>query len=74
MTGDFTTARLRPVPADGAGPEARMLADLPAGWHGDVIGPGIEGWESVGEAGRDRALHLEVLPERLRLEIAWMAH
>jgi integrase-like protein len=73
MTGDRTAARVRLVPADGPDPSARMLADLPAAWHGDVIGPGIEGWESVGEAGRDRALHLEGLPERLRLELAWMA-
>lgn len=51
-----------------------MLADLPAGWRGGMIGPGIEGWELVGEAGRDRALHLEGLPGRLRIEIAWMAH
>ena len=74
MTGDRTAAGVRLVPADGPGPSARMLADLPAGWHGSVIGPGIEGWRSVGEAGRDRALHLEGLPERLRLELAWMAH
>jgi hypothetical protein len=74
MTGDRTPARVRLIPADGRGPSARMLADLPPGWHGDVIGPGIEGWESVGEAGRDRALHLEGLPGRLRLELTWMAH
>ena len=47
MTGDRTAARVRLVPADGPDPSARMLADLPAAWHGDVIGPGIEGWESV---------------------------
>jgi integrase len=74
MTVDLTTARLRPVPAAAPDPASRMLADLPAGWHGDVIGPAIKGWESVGEGGRDRALHLEGLPERLKLEIAWMAH
>ena len=51
-----------------------MLADLPPGWHGEVIGPGIEGWESMAEADRDRALRLEGLPARLRLELAWMAH
>jgi len=67
-------ARLGPVPAAASGPAGRLLADLPAGWHGDVIGPGIEGWESVGESGRDRSLHLEGLPGRLRLEVAWMAH
>jgi integrase len=72
MTGDWS-ARLRPVPA-GADPAGRLLADLPPGWHGDVIGPGIEDWESVGESGRDRALHLEGVPGRLRREIAWMAH
>lgn len=72
MTGDHA-ARLLPVPAE-AGPAGRLLAGLPPAWRGDVIGPGIEGWESVGESGRDRALHLEGLPGRLRLEIAWMAH
>jgi hypothetical protein len=51
-----------------------MLADLPPEWHGEVIGPGIEGWESMAESGRDRALRLEGLPARLRLELAWMAH
>jgi len=45
MTGDRGTARLRLVPAAAPDPAGRMLADLPAGWHGDVIGPGIEGWE-----------------------------
>ncbi len=73
MTGDRGTARLRLVPAAAPDPAGRMLADLPAGWHGEVIGPGIEGWESIGESGRDRALHLEGLPARLRLELAWMA-
>lgn len=51
-----------------------MLAGLPPEWHGEVIGPGIGGWESMAEAGRDRALRLEGLPARLRLELAWMAH
>ena len=50
MTGDRGTARLRLVPADGPDPAARLLADLPAAWHGDVIGPGIEGWESIVES------------------------
>ena len=74
MTGDRTTARLRLAPAAAADPPSRMLADLPPGWHGEVIGPGIEGWESMAEAGRDRALRLEGLPAWLRLELAWMAH
>ncbi len=74
MTGDRTTARLRLVPAAVPDPVGRMLADLPPEWHGEVIGPGIEGWESMAESGRDRALRLEGLPARLRLELAWMAH
>ena len=73
MNGDHATARLRLVPATASDPVGRILADLPAGWDGDVIGPGIEGWESIAESGRDRALRLEGLPARLRLEIAWMA-
>jgi hypothetical protein len=74
MTGDRTTARLRLVPAAAPDPAGRLLAGLPPGWHGEVIGPGIEDWESIAESGRDRALRLEGLPARLRLEIAWMAH
>ena len=74
MTGDRTTARLRLVPAAVPDPAGRMLADLPPEWHGEVIGPGIEGWESMAGSGRDRALRLEGLPARLRLELAWMAH
>jgi hypothetical protein len=74
MTGDRTTARLRLVPAAAPDPAGRLLADLPPGWHGEVIGPGIEDWESIAESGRDRALRLEGLPARLQLEIAWMAH
>jgi len=69
-----TAARLRLVPADAADPAGRILAGLPAGWHDEVIGPGIEGWESIAESGRDRALRLEGIPVRLRLELAWMAH
>jgi hypothetical protein len=73
MTGDRTTARLRLVPAAAPDPAGRLLAGLPPGWHGEVIGPGIEDRESIAESGRDRALRLEGLPARLRLEIAWMA-
>jgi integrase len=73
MTGD-RTARLRLVPAAVADPVGRLLADLPPAWHGEVIGPGIDGWETLAEAGRDRSLRLPGLPARLRHEIAWMAH
>ena len=74
MTGDRATARLRLVPAAAPGPAGRLLAGLPPGWHGEVTGPGAEGWEPIAESGRDRTLRLEGLPARLRLEIAWMAH
>jgi hypothetical protein len=73
MTGD-RTARLRPVPATAVDPVGRLLADLPPAWHGEVIGPGINGWETIVEGGRDRPIRLPELPARLRLEIAWMAH
>src|SRR6266702_8837482 len=74
MTGDGGTARLRLVPADGSDPAGRLLADLPPAWHGEVIGPGIDGWETIVEGGRDRPIRLAGLPARLRHEIAWMAH
>jgi Phage integrase family len=67
------TARLRVVPAAVEDPAARLLADLPPEWHGEVVGPGIKGWESMVEGGRDRALQLHGLPRRLRHEVAWMA-
>jgi hypothetical protein len=73
MTGD-RTARLRLVPATAADPLGRLLADLPPAWHREVIGPGIDGWERIVEAGRDRPIRLPGLPPRLRHEIAWMAH
>jgi hypothetical protein len=72
MTGD-RTARLRPVPAAAADPAGRLLAGLPPAWHGEVIGPGINGWETIVEGGRDRPIRLPGLPARLRHEIAWMA-
>ncbi|WP_331765065.1 tyrosine-type recombinase/integrase (plasmid) [Streptomyces sp. NBC_01384] len=73
MTGD-RTARLRLVPTSVADPVTRILADLPPQWHSTVIGPGIGNWESMAEAGRGRAVHLHGVPERLRNELAWMAH
>jgi hypothetical protein len=74
MTGDGGTARPRLVPADGSDPAGRLLADLPPAWHGEVIGPGIDGWETIVEGVRDRPIRLPGLPARLRREIAWMAH
>ena len=55
MTGDGGAARLRLVPqmAPIAG---RLLADLPPGWHGDVIGPGsTAGNRSAKPAGTARS-------------------
>jgi hypothetical protein len=73
MTSDRTT-RLRLLPAAVSDPTARLLADLPTQWHGEIIGPGIDGWETMVEAGRVRTVHLHRVPERLRHELAWMAH
>ena len=73
MTAD-RVAPLRVVSAPDGTPMARLRADLPAEWQGEIVGPGIQGWETIVEAGRDRALRLHGLPLRLRLEIAWMAH
>lgn len=73
MTSEHT-ARLRAVPATAEDPAARLLADLPPEWHGEVVGPGIKGWESIVEGDRDRALQLHGLAPRLRHELAWMAH
>jgi hypothetical protein len=72
MTSEHTT-RLRAVPATVEDPAARLLADQPSEWRGEVVGPDITGWESIVEGGRDRAFRLHGLPRRLRHEVAWMA-
>lgn len=53
---------------------ARLLADLPAEWHCDVIGPGAEGWGQRVEAGRASRLRFAGLPATIRAELAWMAY
>lgn len=66
---------LRAVPTPASpDPLARLLADLPTEWQGDVIGPGIDGWEARIEAGRAAHLRLDGLPLSLRTELAWMAY
>ncbi|MGW1160196.1 tyrosine-type recombinase/integrase [Streptomyces sp. NPDC002519] len=50
------------------------MADLPAEWDGEVLGPGIDGWEERAEQGRGASIKLSGLPYRLRTELAWMAH
>jgi integrase len=69
-------SRLRVVPIPGAdtGPVTRLLADLPPQWRGDTIGPDIVDWTARNGRGRMTALRLHRLPERLRVELAWMAH
>jgi hypothetical protein len=69
-------ARLRIAAIAGAdtGPVARLLADLPPQWRGDTIGSGIVDWTARNGRGRMTALRLHRLPERLRVELAWMAH
>ncbi|MGI5509175.1 hypothetical protein [Streptomyces sp. CA-106131] len=65
---------LRLDPAAGADCAARLLADLPAAWRGEVIGPGIEDWAARISCGRGRDLKLHGVRPDLRVEIAWMAH
>jgi integrase len=74
MIGEERGTRLQVVLAPVSGPVTRLLADLPPEWQQELIGPGVEGWDSLVESGRDRALRLTGLPERLRIELAWMAH
>jgi hypothetical protein len=62
------------LPAGGIGPVDRLLADLPPQWHGETIGPGIADWTARNGRGRMTALRLHGLPQRLRVELAWMAH
>ena len=49
------------------------MAAAPARWRGPVIGPGIEGWDSITENG-DRRIDLTGLPDPFPAELAWMAH
>ncbi|MGI5291418.1 hypothetical protein ACQEVF_50050 [Nonomuraea polychroma] len=58
----------------GTDPVARLLADLPPQWQGEVLGPGIDGWAARIDSGRHRRLNMTGVPERLRVELAWMAH
>src|SRR5882757_3553589 len=63
-----------PVRAAGPGLVDRLLADLPPQWHGETIGPGITDWIPRSGRGRMTPLRLHRLPERVRVELAWMAH
>jgi hypothetical protein len=60
-------------PADGLDPVQRLWRQLPPEWRGPVIGPDIEGWDSITENG-DRRIDLTGLPDPFPAELAWMAH
>jgi integrase len=60
-------------PAGGLDPVQRLWRQLPPEWRGPVIGPGIEGWDSITENG-DRRIDLTGLPDPFPAELAWMAH
>ena len=60
-------------PADGLDPVQRLWRQLPPQWRGPVIGPDIEGWDSITENG-DRRIDLTGLPDPFPAELAWMAH
>jgi integrase len=66
--------RVTPVRTGDADPVARLLADLPPQWRGESIGLDIVDWTARNGRGRMTALRLHRLPERLRVELAWMAH
>ncbi|MFD7846800.1 tyrosine-type recombinase/integrase [Nocardia sp. NPDC059764] len=65
---------LRAVPDRPPTPSARLLADLPIEWRGEVLGPSISGWADMIERGRGGSINLAALSYRLRIELAWMAH
>jgi len=71
---NLSRPRVAAVAGADTGPVARLLADLPPQWRGDTIGPGIVDWTARNGRGRMTALRLHRLPERLRVELAWMAH
>ena len=60
-------------PADGLDPVQRLWRQLPPEWRGPVIGPDIEGWDSITENG-DRRIDLTGLPDPFPAELAWMAY
>ena len=70
----MTTERPRPLhPAEGLDPIWRLWESLPPAWRGQVIGDGVENWESIAENGGCR-LDLSGLPDPIPAELAWMAH
>ena len=73
MTGDRLISLRAGLTRD-VDPLTRLLADLPADWRGEVIGPGIEDWAARIACGRGRLLKLHGVRPDLRTEIAWMAH
>jgi integrase len=76
MPGDSRAGLVRIVAGNEVVDErcSRLLADLPPGWRGVEIGPGIAGWASLVENGRASAVNLRGLPLVLRTELAWMMH
>ena len=60
-------------PAEEFDPLERLREDLPVSWRGSVIGPGIEGWESM-RLHADRRIRLDGLPDPFATELAWMVH
>jgi integrase len=62
--------RLRPV--DGVDPIWLLWEQLPPGWRGPIIGPGIENWGEISE-NKGQTLNLSGLPEVIAAEMAWMA-
>jgi hypothetical protein len=53
-------------------PIYRLWQELPDLWRGPIIGPGIDGWESIALARRH--IDLTGLPDPFGAELAWMAH
>lgn len=74
MANEFSPV-IRAVPGLAPDPASRLLADLPAEWRGEVIGDGIGDWAAHIPKNKGKGcVDLSGVPERLRVELAWMAH
>ncbi|NGO41699.1 tyrosine-type recombinase/integrase [Streptomyces ureilyticus] len=57
----------------GPDPLSGLVADLPAEWRGEILGPRIDGWITRIRPGAAMTIKLGRLPSSLRTELAWMA-
>ncbi|MET9340741.1 tyrosine-type recombinase/integrase [Nonomuraea sp. NPDC003804] len=73
MTDEPPVSLVSGGPREPAGdPLARLESDLPHAWRGEIIGPDLTGHGN--RPAGSFTLDLRDLPDRFRLELAWMAH